>query len=232
MSQPAFPPLLSGRAVTSDPMEEAIDAAREGCDPGLICYRTGAECLSAAVVFAPEVVLADAVMALPICGIGVQNALGALAPPEVGVSLEWSGAVRVNGGVVGGLRIMGPNRVCDAVPDWLVVALDLVLDDPSDAPGETPDRTTLFEEGCGDIDPVTLLEAWARHTLVWLHRWESEGPRPIHAEWQGLVHGLGQPVAVRGGSGQFLGVDERLGMLIKDEGGATRLVPLTEILEC
>ncbi len=45
-------------------------------------------------------------------------------------------------------------------PDWLVVGLDLTLTLPPEwEPGETPDWTALDQEGCGDIDPVAILEA-------------------------------------------------------------------------
>jgi biotin-(acetyl-CoA carboxylase) ligase len=221
---PAFPPLISGRAAaTDDPFAEARALAREGCEAGLVVYRNAPERLSAALILAPEVSLADAVAMLPVCGIGVQNALGALAPPEVAVHLRWSGDVLVNGARAGRLRIAAPDRNADACPDWLVVGLDLDFVLPLAAPGETPDTTALYEEGCGDLEPLPLLEAWLRHTLVWLHRWETEGNRPIHAEWSGLLSDIPRDDAA-------IGLDERFGKLVRD-GATTRLVPLTELLE-
>ena len=103
---PTFPPLMSGLAVTGqeDPFEAACQRAVLGCDAGLIVYNLGADQLRAAIVFAPEVPLQKAMAMLPTCGIGLQNALGSLAPPEVAVHLEWGGGLRINGGRCGRLR--------------------------------------------------------------------------------------------------------------------------------
>ena len=62
--------------------------------------------------------------ALPACAVGFQNALGALAPPEVAVHLDWAGGVRVNGAHCGRLRAAADTRDPLAVPGWLVVGLD------------------------------------------------------------------------------------------------------------
>ncbi|WP_425050268.1 DUF4444 domain-containing protein [Psychromarinibacter sp. S121] len=230
MSDLSFPPLFTGEAVTGDPFTAARARAAEGCDAGLITYRPAPDRLEAAIVFAPEVPLADAVLALPVCGIGFQNALGALAPPSVGVYLDWDGGIRVNGGLCGRLRMAAETADPDTVPGWLVIGLDLTVLDATEDPGETPDTTALYNEGCGDIELPQLLEAWARHTLVWLGRWEDEGAGPVHREWTGIAHGIEEQVTQDGVTGTFTGVDERLGMLLKT-GGTTRLIPLTELLE-
>ena len=74
------------------------------------------------------------------------------------------------------------------------------------------------------------MESWSRHTLNWIARWESEGVKPLHGEWRGLAHGIGEPQTQNGDSGTFLGVDEDFGMLLRD-GDATRMIPLTTLLE-
>lgn len=226
---PRFPPLFHGIA-GADPFAEACAQARAGCDAGLVVHDLQIDRLRAAIVFAPEVPLSDAAVMLPVCGIGFQNAFGALAPPEVAVHLEWTGGIRVNGASCGQLCMAADPRDPALVPGWLVVGLDLPLMGVSEAPGSTPDRTTLFDEGCAEIDPVLLLEAWVRHTLVWINRWSDGDMRGIHAEWAGLAHGIGEQVEVSGQEGLFTGVDDRFGMLMKQESG-TRLIPLTDLLE-
>lgn len=234
---PRFPPLFTGREVGAgiDPFAKACAQAALGCDAGLIVHDVGPRRLAAAIVFAPEVALEDAMAMLPACGVGFQNALGALAPPEVAVHLRWAGSILVNGAECGRLRAAAAAPDPDSVPDWLVVGLDvpLVPDDP-DAPGAAPDRTSLAEEGCVEVAPPRLLEAWARHTLVWINRWSEEGAGPLHAEWRGLAHGIGERVVVELRrerlEGVFVGVDERFGMLLRDGEGGTRLLPLTGLL--
>ncbi|KAJ57158.1 hypothetical protein ACMU_01300 [Actibacterium mucosum KCTC 23349] len=227
---PTFPPLMSGEAATGPALDHAALRAAMGCDAGLITYNLGATEMQAALVFAPEVPLARAMSMLPLCGVGLQNALGALAPPEVAVHLEWQGGIRVNGARCGAFKALAADNAPDAVPDWLVIGFTLPLVPPSDEMGKTPDQTALFAEGCADVSPPALLEAWGRHTLHWITRWEDDGTRPLHAEWRGLAHGIGEPTEIAGQSGTFLGVDEDFGMLLRNDDG-THLVPLTTLLE-
>ncbi|TNF63847.1 MAG: DUF4444 domain-containing protein [Rhodobacteraceae bacterium] len=232
LAQPSFPPLMRGEAVTGaiDPFDKARALAVLGCDAGTIVHNIQADRLRAALVFAPEVPLEDAMAMLPLCGVGFQNAMGALAPPEVAVHLGWDGRIRVNGASCGKLRAAASDRDPAAVPDWLVVGVEVPLLLTGQEPGATPDTTALSEEGCGDIDPVLLVEAWARHTLVWINRWSEEGNRPLHAEWMGLAWGVGEAIAQDGLSGTYLGVDDRFGLLVRDA-RTTHLVPLSRLLE-
>ncbi|MEX0343645.1 MAG: DUF4444 domain-containing protein [Rhizobiaceae bacterium] len=232
MSSLVFPPLMSGQEVEAnvDPFENACGRAALGCDSGLVVYRFDPDWLRAAIVFAPEVPLEDAVVMMPACGVGFQNALGALAPPEVAVHLEWSGGIRVNGAACGRLRMAASSKVPSVEPDWLIVGIEIPLLPAGDSPGNDPARTTLFEEGCAEVEPPRLLESWTKHTLVWINRWVGEGVEPLHEAWRGLAHNMGEETAELGHSGVFLGVDERFGMLLR-KGDDTDLLPLTLLLE-
>jgi biotin-(acetyl-CoA carboxylase) ligase len=145
------------------------------------------------------------------------------------VNLTWDGTILVNGGRCGRLR-MAASGAPEAVPDWLVVGLELQLWPLSEEMGLTPDDTALYAEGCSDVDAVSLLETWARHTLVWLDTWSDDGARALHREWIGLVQGQGEEISVLGHSGVFTGTDDRFGLLLK-HGMETRLLPLTDLLE-
>ncbi len=232
MTEPTFPPLLTGSAVDGqiDPFDKACVEAMKGCDAGVVVYNLGANTLRAALVFAPEVPLKDAMAMLPLCGVGFQNALGALAPPEVAVHLDWDGGMRINGASCGRLRVAASQTDPETPPDWLVVGFELPLWPESDDPGETPDTTTLYAEGCADVNARDLLESWARHTLAGINRWSDEGVEPLHKEWRGLAHGIGEDIEMDGKSGSYLGVDERFGLLIRDA-ETTHLIPLTTVLE-
>lgn len=225
-----FPPLMWGEEAPDNAFDHAVMRATLGCDAGLISYKLGASEMEAALVFAPEVPLRQAMSMLPLCGVGFQNALGALAPPEVAVHLDWWGRIRVNGARCGGFRVMASGTDPDAVPDWLVVGFTMPLVPPSDDTGLTPDETALFAEGCAEVSPPTLLEAWARHSLNWLNRWENEGATSLHSEWRGLAYGMGEEVENQSLTGTFLGVDEEFGMLLRDE-TTTHLIPLTSLQE-
>ncbi len=228
----SFPPLMSGEAVTGleDPFETACKRAVLGCDAGLVVYNLAPDMVRAALVFAPEVPLAQAMAMLPTCGVGFQNALGALAPPEVAVHLEWGGAIRINGARCGALRAAASTSDPAEVPDWLVIGLALPLWPADGDGGDTPDQTALYAEGCADVEAPALVESWARHCLHWINRWEEEGAKQLHADWRELAHGIGEPVQQGGFSGTFLGIDEAFGMLLRDD-ETTHLIPLTELLE-
>lgn len=229
-AEPSFPPLLTGRAVVGDPFAAAVQAAQDGCDAGLILYDPMSPDLSAALVLAPEVPLAQSATMLPLAGVALQNAMGAVAPPEVALQLGWGGAIFVNGGRAGHLRAAATPQDPNAAPDWMVIGLTLRFAVGDENGGETPDDTTLYAEGCGEMLPLDLLESWSRHLLTQLHSWEQDGIAPLHREYSGLVHGMGDPVDQSGQSGTFLGLDETLGMLVKT-GSGTCLVPLTDLLE-
>ncbi|MEM9576659.1 MAG: DUF4444 domain-containing protein [Pseudomonadota bacterium] len=230
MSSLTFPPLFTGMASAGeDPFALACRSAQEGCDAGLVIYDLRPDVLRAAMVFAPEVSLREAAIMLPVCGVGFQNALGALAPPEVSVHLEWGGNIRLNGAVAGTMKMAAMPRGLEDVPDWLVIGLELALWHGSDETGLTPDVTALFSEGCADVEAPALLEAWVRHSLVWINRWLDEGPRPLHREWSGLVHGLKEQAAQGQHSGTFVGVDENFGMILQADNNTT-IIPLTDLL--
>lgn len=224
---PAFPPLIRGvpAPAGADPVAAACAQAMLGCDGGLLVYAPGPEALRAALVLAPEVPLERACIMLPLAQCGLQNALGALAPPEVAVEFDWEGRIYVNGARCGAFRLCLPEgAVPGAVPDWLVVGFTLpLMAGPN--PGERPEETALYEEGCAEIAPARLLEAWARHSLAWLHRWEEGESAALHREWRGLLKGLGEDVEVRGHTGLALGLDEDFGLLLR-QGSETRALPL------
>ena len=235
---PVFPPLMRGMEVGhgADPALKACAEAAMGCDPGLICYAQADDALRAALVLAPEMPLEQAMAVLPLCGVALQNALGALAPPEVAVHLDWDGGVRVNGASCGRLSVAASTADPGAEPDWLVIGLHIPFIPPETAAeGEDPDVTALHLEGCAELSPLQLLESWARHALHHLHRLEDEAGRAaLHRDWRGLVWKMGEDASVAQGgaalSGTFLGVDEDFGMLLRVEGGETRLIPLSSVL--
>jgi len=165
------------------------------------------------------------------CGVGFQNAMGALAPPEVGVHLGWQGEIYVNGGRAGRLRVAASDNDPSKESDWLVVGLELDLLPQGDGEtGERPNDTCLMMEGCGDISPIRLLESWSRHTLVWLNDVENDGPHALHEQWRGLAKGMGDEVEINGTTGTFVGVDTQFGQLLK-VAGETQLTPLSSVLE-
>lgn len=222
MSGLEFPPLLTGLAVASDPFLAACEAAADA-DPGTVFYAPDEAVMRAAIVLAPETPLAEAISVSFAVSLGLNDALGALAPPEVAVHLEWPDRFRVNGALCGGLRAAASVSDPAVEPDWLVIGIEVpVLSLDQQDPGATPDETCLHDEGCGEIAAAALIEAWARHMMNWLHIYLTDGFEPLHREWLVKAHGREE--------GAFLGLDEFGGQILKD-GDGTRILPLTQMLE-
>lgn len=217
-----FPPLLTGIAVPGAPLTAALASVDQEVEPGAVFYGSDPTRLQVALVLAPEEPLSGAIRVSFAATLGLNDALGALAPPEVAVHLVWPNGIKVNGADCGTVTAVASTSDPAAEPDWLILGLDVPIDQPGDGePGHDPSRTTLYAEGCSEITAPDLTEAWARHMMNWLHIYMTEGFEPLHRAWLAVADGRGE--------GRFLGLDENGGLLVKDDDG-TRLVPLTKLL--
>lgn len=230
-TSPNFPPLFRGESVSArtDPFAKAVSLAITGTDPGLICWSEDEAAMRAAVILSPEMQLDDAIGATFAVSIGLSDALGALAPPEVAVHFSWPDGFKVNGARCGKLRAAASIEDPTKEPDWLVVGVDIPILPVQDIePGQTPDQTTLVEEGCADITAQRLLESWSRHTLVWINTLLDDGFAKLHRDWCGRCDDIGEDID-HPKQGTFVGLDEKGGMLLRN-GDATSIIPLTHIL--
>jgi biotin-(acetyl-CoA carboxylase) ligase len=214
---------------TTNVFHKACSQAMIGCDSGLVLHARPPGELHAAIVLAPEVSLEQSMSALVACAIGLQNALGALAPPEVAVQLTWDGVVLINGARCGHLKVSADAVEPNKMPRWMVIGMQMPFNPAEEDPGYAPDETCLFNEGCIDIEQTHLLEAWARHSVLWIQRWLDAGPAILHREWIGLLSGVGETMEVDGLQGVFMGVDEHFGPLLRI-GETTHSIPLSSLI--
>jgi biotin-(acetyl-CoA carboxylase) ligase len=237
---PSFPPLLAGErvAASADPMAAAAAACAAGVDAGTVFWAERDDALGAAIALAPEVPLAESLQMVMVAANGLSDALGALAPPEVAVTWDWPDRLRVNGARCGTLTAAADARDPEAAPGWLAIGLTVQfapLLGPEEAePGDAPGVTALWEEGCVGLAPVTLLESWSRHMLVWINTWLEDGFRPVHDAWIGRAERRGGAVdfhyAGARRRGRFLGLDDQGAMLLQSADGA-EILPLTGMLD-
>lgn len=225
-----FPPLLTGIAVTGDPFEAAVASVTDEVEPGAVFYGVDHTRLQTAIVLAPEEPLETALRVSFAVTLGLNDALGALAPPEVGIHLAWPDRIKVNGAHCGTLSARASTSDGSAEPDWLILGLDVPLVLPRESePGHDPDRTSLAEEGCGDIQLPDLIEAWGRHMMNWLHIYLTDGFEPLHREWSAKGDGIRDEVTYPE-AGSFIGLDENGGMILKSD-CTTRILPLMRLLD-
>jgi BirA family biotin operon repressor/biotin-[acetyl-CoA-carboxylase] ligase len=223
-ARPVLPPLLRPSAVPSDldPFERCIELAVEGAEPGTLLWSIGQDTCEAAVVLAPEQSREQSLPIILVAMLGLADALGSLVPPALPVTFGWPDRIEVNAAVVGGVRCASaPTEVPDAVPDWLVIGFRIAMRGPwsePESPGDRP-RTSLAEEGCGEVTAIDLLEEFGRHFLSWINRWQEEGVRSVQQAWLRRATGLGKQVDVPVGGHVRTGIFEGL-----TETGALRLV--------
>jgi biotin-(acetyl-CoA carboxylase) ligase len=143
-----------------------------------------------AVVLEPEQPLAVARLACYAGMVALGDTLAALAPPEKPIAFGWPDRIYVDGGLVGGGRLIWPDGVDeDRVPDWLVfgAAIRTVFVD-REAAMLSP-ATALAEEGFSDAGPERVAEGFARHLMVAIDRWQERGFAAIAGEFRARMTG-------------------------------------------
>jgi biotin-(acetyl-CoA carboxylase) ligase len=234
--EPQFPPLLAGHCVAAaDPFMVAAEQAASGRAGAGDLYWTDTEHqMRVAIVLEPEPGTAHVEGVHLATMVALGDCIGALSPPEVGVFYRWPDKICANGAVVGIARfVAGPRD--GATPAWLITGVDVSIraENPVLEPGHTPDVTTLWDEGCGDIRLIALLESFARHLKTWIHTFETDGLRAIHEAWLARAEGRGEAITVTVAgavhAGTFLGLDECGDLILKTERGA-ELVSLKDAL--
>ncbi len=238
--RPVFPPMFRPFAVTPelDPFDRCLSVAAEGAEAGTLLWSIGQDACECAVVLAPEQPLEQSLPVVLVTMLAIGDALGALIPPVVAVTYGWPDRIEVNLGVVGGVRMANAETTSpEDIPDWLVVGFGIAIrgkwaDDRE--PGDDVSRTTLQEEGCGEVQAIDLLEAFSKHFLGWINRWQEEGVEPVQKAWLARATGLGKEIEIEVGGqkrqGRFAGITETGAIrLVKD--GVTQTIPLSEAMK-
>jgi BirA family biotin operon repressor/biotin-[acetyl-CoA-carboxylase] ligase len=237
--RPVFPQMFRPFAVTPelDPFDRGLSVAAEGAEAGTLLWSIGQDACECAVVLAPEQPLDRSLPVVLVTMLGVADALGSLIPPVVAVTFGWPDRLEINGGIVGGVR-MTSAETSDAgeIPRWMVLGFGIAVRgrwDDGPEPGTDARRTTLDDEGCGDILTTDLLEAFSRHFLSWINRWQEDGIEPIRQAWMSRATGLAKTVGIEIGGqrmqGTFSGLTDNGSIrLVRD--GVTQTISLDEAM--
>eukprot|EP00873_Tetraselmis_striata_P036828 jgi/Tetstr1/457092/TSEL_000333.t1 len=171
---------LEAHVRDADVFETACAEAGAGrFSAGDLVWSRRTDVVSLALVLEPEVPPDRAVEMLFLAMVAANDALGAITPPETALTFLWPDVFKVNGATVGQVRLATSDEVDeDGAPLWLVVALDFrlaPLDGPLE-PGETPDRTSLIDEGAVDLDRTQApFSDWTRVANLLLKRDAAAG---------------------------------------------------------
>ncbi|MGI9385290.1 MAG: biotin/lipoate--protein ligase family protein [Methyloligellaceae bacterium] len=240
MPDPTFPPMLKGHDVRGEaPFEVACARVAAGAlGAGDVVWSRNTSRIELAIVLEPDVPLERAVQMMPLALVAAGDCIGALTPPQVGVTFTWPDVVRINGAAAGLFRAgLGGAEGPETVPDWLVIGLDLRhLREPGDPePGHAPDITWLGEEGGGEITRSQFIESYCRHFLTWINTWNDDGFRPVHDAWlfrsQARDEEGAPPSSDPDVAGEFLGLDDNGNLLLKRPDGTTEALLLADRFE-
>jgi biotin-(acetyl-CoA carboxylase) ligase len=239
-ADPDLPPIYAVKALRAgrDAFVEAVGRAEAGDPAGTFLWARRSDCIDLAVVLEPD---HPRVQSVPVClvaMVAMLDALGGVIEPSVGVTFGWPDRIDVNGALVGGLRLgVAPCAAADDVPDWMVIGITIAVsgDLSDDSPGLKPDRTTLFDEGCGPVDIIDFLERFGRYLLHWMNRWQEDGLDPVRHAWLGRESGFGEETAIYFNreriAGHFAKLDE-FGNAVLDIDGAQRVFALDAAMQC
>ena len=138
-----------------------------------------------AVVLEPDEPLWQARRAIYAGAAALADALAVRAPPEKPIAFDWPDAIRVDGGLVGGVRLEWPIGADENEPaPWLVFGAMIRTVSMSDAePGLTPLVAALDQEGFTDFAAGALVESFARHLMVHSDAWAEQGFAPVAKEY-------------------------------------------------
>jgi hypothetical protein len=159
-----------------DAMAHAVAVAdKEGA--GLLVHVGRFDLAEFAVVLEPEEPLSIARRAFYAGAVALADALAAHAPPEKPIIFDWPDAIRVDGGLVGGVRLAWPAGADEDVPPpWLAFgAMIRTVGMGAGEPGLWPLSSALEAEGFDDLGSGRLVESFSRHLMTAIDAWQENG---------------------------------------------------------
>jgi biotin-(acetyl-CoA carboxylase) ligase len=183
LQSPVLEPIKLPPPFTLERLRESGDAFRhainiaEGSGAGTLVYVGRFDLAEFAVVLEPSEPLRTARRAVYAGMLAVANALRAYAPPNKQVTIEWPDAVHLDGAMVGGGRLGWPIQAQeDEPPLWAVFGAMIRTVAMTDRePGVHPLASALQEEGFGEAGAVQVLESFARHLMLAIDAWQTDG---------------------------------------------------------
>jgi biotin-(acetyl-CoA carboxylase) ligase len=136
-----------------------------------------------AVVLEPDAALSEARLAHYLAMNALADALAVHCPPERPILFRWPDALVYDLGLIGGGRLAWPEGCGEGqTPDWLVFGAMLRSTTMTPfALGQT--GVGMAEEGFEEVDAVDLIEAFARHLMLGVAHWQSDGPKATAKRW-------------------------------------------------
>lgn len=246
--QPSLPPAY--RLVALDSVASTNDEARrlvkEGAEDGTLVWaleqrqgrgrhgRTWASPrgnLYLSLVLRPECDVSSASQLGFVAATALREAIGAVVPPLVEVTVKWPNDVLVNDRKVAGLLLEtvldGDNEL-----EALILGMGVNIDSfPEDT--DFPATSLCYEGASLALEPADLLEAFARHFLAWVNRWLDDGFAPVRKAWLSHATGKDESIEVRLPTqtlrGTFRDIDAAGALVLEEPDGGRRSVTVGDV---
>ena len=225
--EPRLPPLLTPLEVGAEALAKHGDvhafatSAVEQSEVGTVFYAAASGLAQFSVALSPDVTSLKAAQMFHALMIGVGDAIGAIAPPEVEVNYLFPGYILLNKGRAGQVQIsIDPAAKLSDQPQWMVASAAIRMDTDIEATlaSGLHDETSLIEESGGHISTTRIIEASSRHFLAWINRWEQDGFRPLFDAWRNRALTDAVIELEAGAIADWVGLDEDGQALLKIDG--------------
>jgi biotin-(acetyl-CoA carboxylase) ligase len=214
---PLFSPvLISGQS----PWDAALTVISAGqAEAGQVFYIEQKNRLELALILEPDVVREKAQQMLHVMMVAIGDALGAIIPPEIAIQYRWPNGLLANGARFGSVNLQFFGD--DEEADYLVLGVKFTLrDDIEDIDPGLYEGTTLWDEGCGELELNRLIESICRHFQLQLNTWQEEAFAPIHQTWVGRYDDNKALLLEDDVEANFIGLDEMGNGLLKINGNS------------
>ena len=216
---PHFPPLLKGHRVPSgkNPVAQAIGMLKtRKVGAGDILWSEDQDDLRFTLILEPEVERPRCGEMLFMSMVAFGDALGAISNPEIAINYRWPSTILLNEASIGTVDLILSDEERDGCPLWMLLNLEIAIRTGQHElePGLNSNKTTIWDEGCGDISRTEILESVSRHIVNWIHTWSEDGFKQIHEQWMGRISEKDK-IEANLTEGEFVGLDEQGNALIK-----------------
>ncbi len=164
-----------------DAVEHAVSIADEA-GAGTLVHVGRFDLMELALVLEPDEALSGARRVVYALMNAMGDALAAMLPPEKPVAFDWPDTIRVDGGVVGGARLVWPGAESETEPPkWLVGGMSIRVALPLTGGAVNPydvsarEGTSLEIEGVEHIDSRALMASFCRYLLLQFDGWREAG---------------------------------------------------------
>lgn len=169
-----------------------------------------------AVVLEPDEPLRCARRAVYAGAVALADALAVYAPPERPITIDWPDTIRVDGGLVGGVRLQWPADAReDCPPRWLVFgAMIRTVAMGEEEAGLRPLSSALEDEGFDGFASGSLVESFARHFMSAIDGWEERGFGEVEKSYLARLSRDAQGGAAGNTAGLRRAIDENGDLLL------------------